>query len=48
MDAPVLDPAPTFRFTEQTLDEVRQWTGGLAWQTVWPGVGGVDCSKCRV
>lgn len=39
VDAPVLDPAPTFRFSEQTLDKVRQWTGGLAWQTVWPGVG---------
>jgi iron complex outermembrane receptor protein len=39
VDAPVLDPAPAFRFSEQTIDDVRQWTGGLAWQTVWPGVG---------
>ena len=39
LDAPFAVPTPSFTFSEQTVDDVRQWTGGLAWQTVWPGVG---------
>lgn len=39
LDAPFAGPSPAFTFSEQTVDDVRQWTGGFAWQTVWPGVG---------
>jgi iron complex outermembrane receptor protein len=39
LDAPFAVPSPSFTFSEQTVDDVRQWTGGFAWQTVWPGVG---------
>lgn len=32
-------PMPAFAFGEQTHARVRQWTGGLAYEGVWPGVG---------
>ena len=34
------DPAkPDFTFTDQTQDRVRQWTGGIAYEGRWRGVG---------
>lgn len=32
-------PEPVFAFTEQTRDKVRQWTGGIAYEGLWRGVG---------
>jgi iron complex outermembrane receptor protein len=46
MDAPYTAP-PTFMFGEQTRDRTRQWTGGLAYDGRWRGVGeiGVGVQK---
>jgi len=33
------EPEPEFVFSSQTRDEVRQWTGGIAYEGLWRGVG---------
>jgi iron complex outermembrane receptor protein len=39
IDAPYSAPQPDFAFGEQTRDRTRQWTGGLAYDGRWRGVG---------
>ena len=36
---PVTAPQPAFQFGEQSRDQVRQWTGGLAYEGRWTRVG---------
>ena len=40
-------PEPAFRFSEQTRDEVRQWTGGIAYEGLWRGVGEIGLGLQR-
>lgn len=39
---PVAPLGPDFTFTEQSLDRVRQWTGGVAYEGRWKDVGEVS------
>ena len=39
IDAPYAAPPPRFAFGEQTRDRTRQWTGGLAYDGRWRGIG---------
>jgi iron complex outermembrane recepter protein len=39
IDSPVARLGPDFTFSEQSLDKVRQVTGGLAYEGRWRGVG---------
>jgi iron complex outermembrane recepter protein len=32
-------PKPDVEFGEETSDKTRQWTGGIAYRGIWPGVG---------
>lgn len=40
-------PEPSFRFSEQTRDGVRQWTGGIAYEGLWRGVGEIGVGLQR-
>ncbi|MCP1727575.1 iron complex outermembrane receptor protein [Natronospira proteinivora] len=44
-EAPV--PEPQLQFGDQTLDEVQQWTAGVAYQGHWPGVAEVSVGLQR-
>lgn len=37
--APFAGPEPAYTFSQQTHDRTRQWTGGLAYDGRWGGVG---------
>lgn len=39
INGPVTTQKPTFNFTEQQRDRVRQWTAGIAYEGRWQGVG---------
>ena len=39
IDTPSQVAEPVFRFAPQQLDQVRQWTAGLAYEGRWAGVG---------
>lgn len=39
IDEPILAPKPTFALGAQTIDKVRQITGGLGYEGRWRGVG---------
>jgi iron complex outermembrane recepter protein len=32
-------PEPDVAFGDETIDKTRQWTGGVAYHGIWPGVG---------
>lgn len=40
-------PEPTFAFSEQTDDLVRQWTGGIAYEGRWRGIGELSFGLSR-
>ncbi len=41
IDTPSRVPEPAFRFTQQQFDDVKQFTGGIAYEGRWLGVGEV-------
>lgn len=41
------DPEPAYAFGPQTVDNVRQWTAGLAYEGRWPDVGEVSVGVQR-
>jgi iron complex outermembrane receptor protein len=47
IDRPVPPLLPPFTFSEQTIDEVRQWTGGIAYEGRWRNVGELSFSLQR-
>ena len=38
-DIPPQFPAPDVEFGDETVDKTRQFTGGIAYHGIWPGVG---------
>ncbi len=44
IDTPFLAGEPEYAFGEQTRDRTRQWTGGLAYEGRWRGVGELGMS----
>jgi iron complex outermembrane recepter protein len=47
LTAPFDVPEPTYRFSEQTRDGVRQWTGGIAYEGLWRNVGEISVGVQR-
>jgi iron complex outermembrane receptor protein len=47
IDRPVAPLGPEFQFREQSLDEVRQATGGIAYHGRWRGVGELNVALQR-
>ena len=42
VNTPTTAPRPSFNFSEQQRDRVRQWTAGLAYEGRWQGVGEIS------
>ncbi|MGQ0659359.1 TonB-dependent receptor domain-containing protein [Sphingosinicella sp.] len=47
IDRPVPPLGPNFIFSQQSVDEVRQWTGGIAYEGRWRNVGELGVSLQR-
>lgn len=47
IDRPVPPLGPAFAFSEQSVDEVRQWTAGIAYEGRWRNVGELNLGLQR-